>query len=103
MCRPKKSCHVVPEEGRASGCAIAQAASRRLGFDPRSGHVEFVVDKMELRFPLPILIPPMLHTHHHLSSGADTVGQTVASVPHLKKLKKVGSHTGLNWQSYTVH
>jgi hypothetical protein len=30
------------------GCAIAQAVSSRLGFDPRSGHVRFVVDKMTL-------------------------------------------------------
>jgi hypothetical protein len=32
-----------------------------------------------LRFLLPILIPPMLHTH--LSSGAGTKGQLVADVP----------------------
>jgi hypothetical protein len=30
------------------------------------------------RFPLLILIPP---NRHHLSSGADAVGQTVAAVP----------------------
>jgi hypothetical protein len=33
-----------------------------------------------LRFPLPILIPSMLYTHH-LSSGAGTIGQLVADVP----------------------
>jgi hypothetical protein len=37
---------------------------RRPGFEPGSGHVEFVVDKVAgflrvLRFPLPIFIPPI--------------------------------------------
>jgi hypothetical protein len=31
------------------------------------------------RFPLPVLIPPLLHAH--LSSGAGTVGQLVADAP----------------------
>jgi hypothetical protein len=34
-----------------------------------------------LRFLLPILIPPTLHIHHHLSSGAGTIGQLLADVP----------------------
>jgi hypothetical protein len=37
--------------------ALAGFQPRWPGFDPRSGHVGFVVDKV-LRFPLPILIPP---------------------------------------------
>jgi hypothetical protein len=48
--------------------------------------VGFVVDKVALgqvsllvlRFPLPIFIPP---TAPHSSSGAGTIGQTVADVP----------------------
>jgi hypothetical protein len=46
-----------------------------------------------LRFPLPILIPHLLHIHH-LTSGAATIDQLVADVPHglssphPKKLKK---------------
>jgi hypothetical protein len=45
------------------GLAIAEAVSRLFptaasGFEPRSGHVAFVVDKVALPFPLPILIPP---------------------------------------------
>jgi hypothetical protein len=56
------------------GRAIGQAVSRRLPrFDPRSGHVGFVEDKVTLgagllrilRFPLPIPIPP---TAPHSSS-----------------------------------
>jgi hypothetical protein len=47
----------------------------------------FVADKvarwqvflLALRFPLPILIPPMLHTH--LSSGADATGTSEAAAP----------------------
>jgi hypothetical protein len=50
--------------------------------------VGFVVDKMALGnvfseyfgFPYPFSFQRMLHIHHHLSSGAGTVGQTVAAV-----------------------
>jgi hypothetical protein len=72
------------------GCAIAQAVSRRLPrFEPRSGHMGFVVDKVALRqvfsdyfgFPCQFSFHRLLHTHHHLPSGAGTVGQTVADVP----------------------
>jgi hypothetical protein len=66
----------------------------------------FAVDKVALRqifseyfgFPRQLSFHRTLHTHHHhhhhLSSGAGTVGQTVADVPSglslapLKKLKK---------------
>jgi hypothetical protein len=78
-----------PKEGRSSGRAIAQAVSRRPGFDPKSGHVGFMVDKMELGqvfseyfgFPCQFSFHRLLHTHHHLSSEAGTVGQTVVAVP----------------------
>jgi hypothetical protein len=52
-------------------------APRRTGFEPRSGHVEFVVNKVALGqvfsefSPLPILILPI----------AGTIGQIVADVP----------------------
>jgi hypothetical protein len=53
-----------------------------LGF-PRSGHVEFVVDKMALGqvfseysgFSCHSSFHRLLHYHHHLSSGAGTIGQ----------------------------
>jgi hypothetical protein len=70
-----------------NGRAIAQADSHRLpGFEYRSRRVGFVVDKVALwqvfseyfGFPLPILIPP---SAPHSSSGAGTIGQTVADVP----------------------
>jgi hypothetical protein len=71
---------------------IAQAVSRRLPtaaprFDPRSGHVGFVVDKVALGqvsseyfgFPCQFSFHRLPHTH--LSSGAGTIGQLVAHVP----------------------
>jgi uncharacterized membrane protein len=76
------------------GRAIAQAVIRRLPtaaarFDPESGHVGFVVDGVGLGqvfseyfgFPCQFLFHQLLHNHHHLSSGAGTIGQTVAAVP----------------------
>jgi hypothetical protein len=70
------------------GRAIVQAVSRRPGFEPRSGHVGFVVDKVALgqvlsenvRFPCQFSLHRLLHTHH-LSSGAGTADQLVADVP----------------------
>jgi hypothetical protein len=57
-------------------------------FDPRSGHVGFVVDKVALGqvfseyfcFPCQFSFHRLLHTHH-LSTGAGTIGQMVADVP----------------------
>jgi hypothetical protein len=76
-----------------NGRAIAQAVSLRLPttatrFEPRSGHVGFVVDKVALGhffseyfgFPCQFSFHRLLHTHH-LSSGAGTVGQLVAAMP----------------------
>jgi hypothetical protein len=56
-------------------------------FDPKSGHVGFVVDKVALgqvfsqyfSFPCQFSFHQMLHTH--LSSGAGSIGQLVADVP----------------------
>jgi hypothetical protein len=70
------------------GRAITQAVSRRLpGFDPRSSHLGFVVDKMALwkssseyfRFSCQVSFHQMLHIH--LSSGAGTISQLVTDVP----------------------
>jgi hypothetical protein len=54
-----------------------------------SDHVGFVVDKMALGqvfceyfgFPCQFSFHQLLHIHHHLSSGAGTVGQLAADVP----------------------
>jgi hypothetical protein len=51
--------------------------------------VVFVVDKVALgqvfseyfRFPCQFSFHRLLHNHHHLSSGAGTIGQLVADVP----------------------
>jgi hypothetical protein len=59
------------------------------GFDLRSCHAGFVVDKVALGqvfseyfgFPCKFSFHRLLHTHHHLSSGADAVGQIAADVP----------------------
>jgi hypothetical protein len=91
------------------GRPIAQAASRR--FPTAAAWVRTQVTSCGicggqsgtgagflrvLRFPLPILIHRLLHTHH-LSSGAGTIGQFVADVPigpkshpTPRKLKKLG-------------
>jgi hypothetical protein len=58
------------------------------GFEPRSGHVGFVVDKAALGqifteyfgFTYQFSFHRLLHTHR-LSSGAGTTGQLVADVP----------------------
>jgi hypothetical protein len=51
--------------------------------------VGFVVDKVALEqvfseyvgFPCQFSFHPLLHIHHHLSSGAGAVGQLMADVP----------------------
>jgi hypothetical protein len=67
---------------------VAGFPPRRPGFEPRSGHVAFVTDKVALGqvfseyfgFPCQFSFHRLLHTHH-LSSGAGTIGQLVADVP----------------------
>jgi hypothetical protein len=62
---------------------------RRPGFEPCSGHVGFVVDEVPLgqvsseyfRFRWKFAFHRLLHNHHHLSSGAGTIGQALAAVP----------------------
>jgi hypothetical protein len=57
--------------------------SRRPGFEPGSGHVGFVADKVALGqvfseyfgFPCQTSFHQLLHSHPHLSSGAGTIGQ----------------------------
>jgi hypothetical protein len=72
------------------GRAIAQAVSRwlptrRPRFEPRSGHVGFVVGKVALGqdfgFPYQFSIHQLLHIHHHLSSESGTIGEIVADLP----------------------
>jgi hypothetical protein len=74
---------------------------RRPGFEHRSGHVGFVLDRAALRqisseyfgFPCQFSFQRLLHIHE-LSSGAGTIGQLVADVPSglsltpLKEIKK---------------
>jgi hypothetical protein len=70
------------------GHAIAQAVSRRRSvFEPRSGRVGFMVEKVALGevfseyfgFPSQFSFHQLLHTH--LSSEAGTIGELVADVP----------------------
>jgi hypothetical protein len=66
---------------------VAGFPPQRPEFDPRSGYVVFVMDKVVLGqvfseyfcFPCQFSFHPLLHTH--LSSGAATEGKIVADVP----------------------
>jgi hypothetical protein len=67
---------------------VADSPPRRSRFDPGSGHVILVVNKTALGqvfseyFSFPChSFHRLPHTHHHPSSGAGTIGQTVADVP----------------------
>jgi hypothetical protein len=68
---------------------VAGFPPRRPGFKPRSGDVGFMVDKVTLvqvfseyfGFPCQVSFHQLLHIHHHLSSGAGTIGRLVADVP----------------------
>jgi hypothetical protein len=60
------------------------------GFEPRSGPLGFLVDKVTeeqdfseyFGFPCQLSFHRLLHIHHHhLSSWAGTIGHTVADVP----------------------
>jgi hypothetical protein len=84
-----------------TGRAIAGFPPRQPGFDPKSGHVGFLVDKEALGkvvseyfgFPCQFSFHRLLHTHH-LSSRAGTTGQLVADVP--SGLKSVCQFCGLH-------
>jgi hypothetical protein len=62
---------------------VAGFPPRRPGFEPGSGHVGFVVDKVALGqvfseyfgFPCQSSFHQLLHNHPHLSPGACTIGQ----------------------------
>jgi hypothetical protein len=62
---------------------VAGFPPQRPGFEPGSGHVGFGVDKVALGqvfseyfgFPCQSSFHQFLHNHHHLSSGAGTIGQ----------------------------
>jgi hypothetical protein len=66
---------------------VAGFPPQRPGFDPRSGLVGFMVDKVTvgqvfseyLGLPCQLSFHRLLHTHP-LSSGAGTIGQIVADV-----------------------
>jgi hypothetical protein len=68
---------------------VAGFPPRWPGFEPRSGHGEFVVDKVALGqvfseffgFPCQFSFHRVLYIHHHLSSGFGTIGQSAADVP----------------------
>jgi hypothetical protein len=67
----------------------AEFSPQRSGFEPRPGYVGFVVDKVALGlvfakyfgFPCQFSFYRLLHIHHHLSSGAGTIGQLMADIP----------------------
>jgi hypothetical protein len=69
---------------------VAGFPPRRYGFESGSGRMGFVVDKVALGkvssgyfdFLCQFAFHRLLHNHHHhhLSSGASTIGQTVADV-----------------------
>jgi hypothetical protein len=67
---------------------VADFPQQRSGFKSRSGNVGFVLDKTALGQIFSNYFGfhchsfhRLLHNHHHPSSGAGTVGQTVADVP----------------------
>jgi hypothetical protein len=84
------------------------AASFAAGFDPRSGHLGFVVDKVALGqvfseyfgFPCQFSFHRLLNTHHHLSAGAGTVGWILADVPSTQVSPTQGIKK--NWQRQVV-
>jgi hypothetical protein len=69
----------------------AALSLRQLRFDPGSGHLEFVVNKMALRqviseyfsFLCQFSLHLLLHTHNHLSSAAGIIGQIMSGIPSL--------------------
>jgi hypothetical protein len=78
----------APQPCHSSG-GVAGFPPRRTGFEPRSGHVGFVVDKVALGqvfseyfgFPCQFSFHRLFHIHHHLSSGAGTIDQLAADIP----------------------
>jgi hypothetical protein len=83
-----KTAFVSSSSSSSSSCQHLNVSFPPPGFEPRSGHVGFVVDKVALGqvfseylgFPSQFSFQRLLHTHH-LSSGAGTICQLVAEVP----------------------
>jgi hypothetical protein len=75
---------------------------RRPVFEPMSSHVGFVVDKLALGqilseyfgFPCQFSFRRLIHTHHHLSSGAGTTCQ-IRSCRHTKWTQSPPKHAAL--------
>jgi hypothetical protein len=71
----------------STGCDIAQVVGPWLPTMVArvQSHVGFVVDEVTLGqvfcFPCQFPFHRLLYTHHHLSSGAGTIGQIVADMP----------------------
>jgi hypothetical protein len=92
---------------------VAGFSPRWPGFDPRSGYVGFVVDKVAFGqvfskyFGFPCQsFQQLLHNHHHRSSGAGTIGQQWPTYqadlvsPHPRKWRWVVSFTPLPLYSW---
>jgi hypothetical protein len=87
ICAAAKSLklHAVPQLTRL----VAGFLPRQPSFKPRSAHVGFLVDEVEMErvffeyfgFPCQFSFYQLLYIHHHVSSGAGTIGKTVADVP----------------------
>jgi hypothetical protein len=98
---------------------IADFLPRRPGFDPRSGHVGFVVDRVIVGqvfseyfgFPCQFSFHQLLLTH--LSSGAHTIDHLVADVPSglsftppheiNKEIKYYCVHKIIKWPDFLYH
>jgi hypothetical protein len=69
--------------------ALIAGFKQRPIFDPKSGRVEFIEEKVAMgklfsdyfRFPRKFSFHRLLHTHYHLSSIDSTIDQIVADVP----------------------
>jgi hypothetical protein len=91
---------------------VASFPQRRPGFEPRSGHVGFVVGKVTLGqafseyfgFSCQFSFHWLLHIHQHLSSGAGTIGQLVAEVPSgLSLTPPQETKKKTNYQNHTMY
>jgi hypothetical protein len=86
---------------------VAGFPPRRPGFDPGSGQVGFVVNKVALGrvfseyfgFPCQSSFHQILHHHNH--PGQATIGQTVAAVPSGPSWTLPPSELKKNWNTTT--
>jgi hypothetical protein len=68
---------------------VAGFPQQQPDFEPGSGDVGFVVDKVAQEqvlskyfgFPYQFSFHRLIHNHHYLSFGAGTISQTAAAVP----------------------